>query len=288
MRRMPLLLAAGMAALCPPAFAETVIDVPLFRAASHPTQQSFVRVSAVGERGAVRIHAYDERGMHRSLSVQIEARATLAFNSDDLEQGNPAKGLSPGIGAGTGDWHLQLRGDVDFKVGSYLRTVDGFLTAMGSALLPVNPASVGLSGAGCAFEANIFNPASNTNQRSWLRLINYDYRAAAVQVRGIDDGGSRRGPVTVRVPPGEARSVTAAALERGGAGLEGALGDGRGKWRLTLFSESPLTVMNLLETPTGHLTNLGPAAMPGFSDAAKPLDESWCDFAPTFVIARQR
>lgn len=292
MRRMPLLLlAAGLAGPCPPAFAETVIDVPLFRAASHPTQQSFVRISAVGERGTVRIHAYDERGMLRSQSVEIEARATLGFNSHDLEQGNPAKGLSPGIGAGTGDWHLQLRGDVDFKVGSYLRTSDGFLTAMGSVLLPFDAASVGLTGDGCAFEASIFNPARNTRQRSWLRLVNYDVRTAAVEVRGIDDGGNQRGPVTVRVPPGEARSVTAVELERGGVGLEGALGDGRGKWRLTLYSESPLTVMNLLEAPTGHLTNLGPAAMPGFSDATRhlsDLNEALCDFAPPFVIAREQ
>ena len=284
-RLLTLLLLAG---LSPPAFAETVIDVPLVRAASHPTQQSFVRISSLGERGIVEIHAYDEKGMHRSLTVEIEARATLGFNSHDLEQGNPTKGLSPGIGTGTGDWHLQLRGDVDFKAGSYLRATDGFLTAMGSALLPFNAASAGLSGHGCAFEANVFNPASNTNQRSWLRLINYDFKTAAVEVRGIDDRGSQRGPVTLRVPPGEVRSVTAVELERGGAGLEGALGDGQGKWRLTLFSESPLTVMNLLETPTGHLTNLGPAAMPGFSDAVKALDEAWCDSAPTFVIARER
>ena len=279
------LLAFGLSA---PALAETVIDVPLVRAASHPTQQSFVRITALGAPVTVDIHAYDDRGLYRSVSVDIAADATLGFNSHDLEQGNATKGLLPGIGTGTGDWYLQLRGELDFKVGSYLRTTDGFLTAMGSALLPVSAASAGLGRAGCVFAANIFNPASNTNQRSWLRLINYDFEAAAVEVRGMDDRGSRRGPVTVRIPPGEARSVTAVALERGGAGLDGALGDGQGKWQLTLFSESPVTVMNLLETPTGHLTNLGPAAAPGYSDAAPSLDEVWCDAAPSFVISRER
>ena len=70
--------------------------------------------------------------------------------------------------------------------------------------------------------------------------------------------------------------------------MTGTLGEGQGKWRLTLFSESPLTVMNLLETPTGHLTNLGPAAMPGVSDAVQSLGDAWCDSAPTFIISRGR
>ena len=279
-----LLLAAGPAQPC---LGETVVDVPLVRAASHPTQESFVRISSLGDEGTVEIHAYDDRGMYRSSSVELGADATIGLNSNDLEQGNQSKGFAPGIGTGTGDWVLQLRSEIDFKAGSYLRTSDGFVTSMGSALLPFNAAAVGLNGDGCAFEVNIFNPARNFNQRSWLRLINYDLGAASVEVTGIDDNGDRRGPVTVSIPPGEARSVTSVQLERG-TGLAGALGEGKGKWRLTVFSASPLTVMNLLETPTGHLTNLGPIAMPGASDAVQPLGNAWCDSAPTFIISRDR
>ena len=280
-----LVLAAGPALPC---LGETVVDVPLVRAASHPTQESFVRISSLGDEGTVEIHAYDDTGMYRSSSVELAAEATIGLNSNDLEQGNQSKGFASGIGTGTGDWTLQLRSDIDFKVGSYMRTIDGFLTSMGSALLPFNAVAVGLSGDGCAFEVNVFNPASNYNQRSWLRLINYDFKAASVEVTGIDDGGDRRGPVTVSVPAGEVRSVTSRQLEEGGAGLTGSLGDGQGKWRLTVFSASPLTVMNLLETPTGHLTNLGPIAMPGASDAVQPLGDAWCDSAPTFIISRDR
>ena len=46
--------------------------------------------------------------------------------------------------------------------------------------------------------------------------------------------------------------------------------------------------MNLLESDTGHLTNLGPAAMPGYSDAAVPLDDVGCESAPPFIISRDR
>ena len=280
-----LLLAVGPALHC---LGETVVDVPLFRAASHPTQESFVRISSLGAGGNVEIHAYDDKGMYRSSSVELAVDATIGLNSNDLEQGNQRKGLVPGIGTGTGDWTLQLRSDIDFKVGSYLRTTDGFLTSMGSALLPFNAAAAGLDGDGCAFAVNIFNPARNFNQRSWLRLINYDLRTASVEVRGIDDDGDRRGPVTVAVPPGEARSVTSVQLERGGAGLTGRLGEGKGKWRLTVFSASPLTVMNLLDTPIGHLTNLGPITMPGASDAVQSFGDAWCDSAPTFITSRDR
>ena len=41
--------------------------------------------------------------------------------------------------------------------------------------------------------------------------------------------------------------------------LEGALGDGAGKWRLVVTSEQPIQVMSLLASPTGHLTNLSTA-----------------------------
>ena len=171
-RFLAMLLAVGPALHC---LGETVVDVPLVRAASHPTQESFVRISSLGDEGTVEIHAYDDTGMYRSSSVELAADATIGLNSNDLEQGNQSKGFAPGIGTGTGDWTLQLRSDIDFKVGSYMRTIDGFLTSMGSALLPFNAAAVGLSGDGCAFEVNVFNPASNYNQRSWLRLINYDF-----------------------------------------------------------------------------------------------------------------
>lgn len=271
-------------------FGETVYEVPLMRAAAYPNQQGFVRITSTGEAGEVEIHAWDDTGMYAPVTpvLTLAAGTTVAFNSDDLEQGNEKKRLWPGIGTGTGDWHLQLRGDIDFKAGAYLRTDDGFLTAMGSTLLAYRPEVLGLEAEGCAFEANIFNPARNRDQRSSLRLINYDLVAAEVEIIGIDEQGSRRGPVSVAIPPGEVRTLTSRQLEEGGAELEGSLGVGEGKWQLYITSENPLSVMNLLESVTGHLTNLGPAAMPGYSDAAVPVEELGCETAPPFIISRDR
>ena len=53
-----------------------------------------------------------------------------------------------------------------------------------------------------------------------------------------------------------ARTLTAEDLESGGTGIEGRLGDGTGKWRLDVQSDHPILAMNLLSSPTGHLTNL--------------------------------
>ena len=299
MARTPGRIAILLLAACtvPASFSETVYEVPLMRAASYPNQQGFVRVSSTGEAGEVEIHAWDDTGMYAPnvAKLMLPAGATIPFNSLHLEQGRKeldegreGEGPWPGIGTGTGDWHLQLRGDIDFRVGVYQRTDDGFLTAMGSSLLAYPPEVVGLETEGCVFEANIFNPASNREQESLLRLINYDLAAAEVEIIGIDEEGSRRGPVTFAIPPGEVRTLTSRQLEEGDDEMTGSFGDGVGKWQLYIVSENPLSVMNLLESKTGHLTNLGPAAMPGYSDAAVPLDDVGCESAPPFILSRDK
>ena len=108
------------------------------------------------------------------------------------------------------------------------------------------------------YEAPIFNPGSNRAQVSVLRIVNPDTDQAWVSITGIDDAGNRSGNVAVAVPPGHSLSFSAEALESG-EGVEGRLGDGTGKWRLTVTPrtpDQPIQVMSLLESPTGHLTNL--------------------------------
>ena len=100
-------------------------------------------------------------------------------NSDDLEQGSPQKGLSGGTGAGEGDWRLELTSELEIEVLSYIRTTNGFLTAMHD----VAPS------AGTRHRVAVFNPGSNRNQESLLRLINPGDGAAEVTITGIDDKG---------------------------------------------------------------------------------------------------
>lgn len=63
-------------------------------------------------------------------TLSLDAEQTKHFNSEDLESGNENKGLSGGTGAGDGDWRLALGSDLDIEALAYVRTEDGFLTAM--------------------------------------------------------------------------------------------------------------------------------------------------------------
>ena len=129
------------------------------------------------------IEAIDDRGTSAgTVMLTIGSDAAGHFNSADLEQGNPSKGLSGGAGSGAGDWRLivVVDSELEFEVLSYVRTADGFLTSMHDTA----PKSDGV------YEVAIFNPGSNPNQLSRLRLINLDAEEAEVTITGVDDAGA--------------------------------------------------------------------------------------------------
>ena len=235
-------------ALTLPALAQDVRhSVPFFPAAAADVRQGFARMTNHGvEAGEARIFAIDQRGARRGpLRLSINASASAHINSRDLENGNAAKGLPQGVGRGEGDWRLVVEAAPNIEVNAYLRTADGFLTAMHDVVEAV---------AG-RHAVPTFNPASNSRQASHLRVTNPGDAVARVTIAGVDDAGVASGDVTAFVPAGATRAFSAAALERGD-GVDGALGDGAGKWRLTVSADGPVTVLSLLESPGGHLANL--------------------------------
>ena len=232
--------------------ADTPHLVPLFPSASDAALQGFVRViNHSGDSGEVQIEAIDDTGVsYGPLTLSIDGATTVHFNSNDLEGGNAGKGLTGSTGAGEGDWRLTLTSDLDIEVLSYIRTTDGFLTAMHD-LAPVAEGEHRIA---------IFNPGSNAAQVSRLRLINPGEAEAQVTIEGVDDRGASPGSaVQVNVAAGATQTLTAAELESGGTGMTGALGDGAGKWQLTVKSEASIHALSLLSSPTGHLTNLSTA-----------------------------
>ena len=213
-------------------------------------RQGFARVAnRSAAAGRVRVVAHDDSGTRRGPAVlSIGAGETKHFNSEDLETRNAAKGLANGIGSGQADWRLQLSSALDIEVFAYQRTADGFLTSMHDTV-PLRDGT---------YRVAFFNPGSNPNQVSRLRLVNPGTEDTQATTAGVDDAGaSSGGSVTVTVPAGASHTIEAADLEASGEGFEGALGDG--KWRLAVTAEQPIIVMSLLSSPTGHLTNLSPA-----------------------------
>ncbi len=233
--------------------------VPLMLPATDSFLQSFVRlINKSDYAGEVEITAVDDGGnVFAPVTIQLAAGQTIHFNSGDLTDGNANKGITRGIGSPIeGNWRLSVDTLLDVQVLSFIRTRDGFLTAMHD-VLPWQQVDL---------FAGIFNPASNETQRSRLRVINWGAEDATVEIEGKDDSNAVRGSVSLTLPAGHSRTLTAGDLEEGGAdGLTGSLGDGMGKWQLTLRGElRSIVAQSLLYASSGHISN---TSRDGFSAA---------------------
>ena len=255
-------------------------SVPFFPAAGHARGwQGFLRIANHDrESGTLSIHAIDDGGTeYGPVEIGIDAGETIHVNSDDLEDGNAAKGLVGSTGSPRqGDWRLEVQSGLRLEVLSFVRTWDGFVTPMHAVAPPDAAASL-------KYRVVNFNPGRNLDQESLLRLVNRTAGEAAVVVEAVDDGGMRGGRVRLAVPPGASRTFGAMELEQGGD-FEGSFGTGSGKWRLEVWSDVPIAVLSLLATPSGHLTNW--SATPGQAGGAmRPAPPSVSVVAPTLVEA---
>ena len=236
--------------------------VPYFPAAGGP-REGFVRIVNHGdENGHVFIEAVDDAGVRAEpVRLRVLRRRAIHFDSADLEYGVAARRLD-GIGPPTaGDWRLSVISALDVEVLSYIRTEDGFFTAMHDVV----PDAM----------APFFNPG-DARQRSVLRTVNMEAEPAKWTTGGYDDRG-RWSPMagSMLVRPQHALTLTGEALED----MHG-LGDGEGRWRLRVRG-FPWFAMSLLENPTGHLTNLSTAP-----DNATPLaDGRTMHRLPLFPVA---
>ena len=218
--------------------------------ASDTALTGFVRiVNRSLQSGTVRMTAIDDAGERFGpVTLSLEANEAVNFNSRDLEQGNTSKGLPSGVGDGEGDWRLEFDSALDISPLAYIRTSDGFVTAMHD-VVPETDRN---------HRVRFFNPGANRLQVSRLRVINPGADVAEVTIQGRDDAGvpAPGGTVRLTLAPGASRTLTAQALEAGGEGINGALGAGAGKWWLSVTADRTIEVMSLLRSPTGHLSNL--------------------------------
>jgi len=232
--------------------------VSFLNPASKTAQQSFIRLINTGaESSSITISALDDVGQispNGDVLLTLAAGKSLELSASDLEQGNPNLQLNGSLGVGSGRWRLNVSSQPKIKVMNYVLTSTGFLTNMSEVVRAA-------SGRHTVW---IFNPGSNSNQVSKLRVINNGQDDTAVTITGIDDAGNA-GPgsdLTFNLPYNSVKEITAAELENGSSvkGLAGGIGDGKGKWRLTVRADEPVTVQSLLETPAGFITNLSTSA----------------------------
>ena len=242
-------------------------------------QESFVRVlwSTCQYKPDLTITAVDDSGkFYEPIDIPWRPGPSgcgeiVNFNSRDLEDGNPDKGISEGIGPpDVGDWQLFIESPSPVTVASYVRTAGGFLTSMND-VAPWYPERN-------AYYVSTFNPGRNENQRSKLRIINPNAVDIRVNVLAQHDqlvDSYDYGP-SILLAPLEAITVTAEDLETYHSEwvrepFGGQIGENghAGKWRLYLRAidqtgpdyPNPtyiqnLIVMNIMDTPGGYITNL--------------------------------
>ena len=229
------------------AYAQTTQTIPLFLSASNDVRDSILRlINHSADDAAITIVSFDDAGREMGpITLAVEGRHTVHFDSNDVENGDEADVLSEGIGSGEGDWRLEITSDSDIEALAYVRTSDGFLTTMHDTILGVEN----------VYEVPIFKPVSNSDQISSLRLTNPGELEASVRITGFGNNGVPLGEIAeLSIDAGASRNFTSNELERD------ELGDGDVNWRLSVESDQPLIVVNVLETANGHLINLSSRA----------------------------
>lgn len=234
--------------------------------ASNTNQQTFIRISNQSDTsGSVTISGTDDDGALSSgtVTLTLDANESIQLTAQDLENGNANKGLTGALGDGTGKWQLAISSTLDLEVLSLIRTTDGFLTNL-SAVVPENG-----NGDPVIYFAN---PASETTKSTFIRVINASGSVANVTISGVDDEGiaAPNGDVTFTLAPNSSKQMLTTDLENGnaGKGLSGSLGDGSGRWRLTVSADQDIRVMSLVRTPDGFLTNLSRVAPQTVNDSS--------------------
>ena len=242
-----LLLLAGQ-----PVLAQTMHTLPFVTPASNTSQRSLVRIINRSDRaGTVTMHGIDDSGERFGpVSFRLRAKQTKHLDSRQLEGGATLSG-GVGLGNGEGNWRLELETQLDILPLAYIRGAQGFVTTMHDVVR------------GEAMRHHVLNfnkaPVSRGWSRGQLRLINPSDDSANVTITGHDDyGNPGAGAVSVTLPAGASRTLTAHQLEGGDDDFDGSLGDdGIGRWQLFVSADRPIQVMALMLSPnTGYMTNL--------------------------------
>ena len=224
---------------------------------SRPHQSGVVIVSNLsGTAGELVLEGVDGGGVPgRTLqAIELEPYESLVLRVFDLEAGSEAHGISPGLGDGLGDWRLRVISALPLDVSAYTGGWGHGLTALASDTTVPHAMD---DSEHYSYTVSWFNPGSNMHNRSFLMVVNTDDSLAQIRVSGHDATGQPSGEARFTVAPGQGRRVYADWLENvdGGAPsfVNGGLGDGSGKWHLTVTSDVLVYVLGLAIAREGRI-----------------------------------
>ena len=223
-------------------------EILLFPSTADPSLIGELRLASRSGSGEASITAIDEAGqVYGPVYLELEGQRTVRLDSNDLESGNAAKGLSTGLGSGDGDWRLFVQSLLDLDVVSYARTEDGTISAIADAAVARDR----------RHHVPLFN-AVTASQTSRLRLINPGTESTSIQIQAWDDTGqfATDGDVRLSLPAEATRTLDAVDLQNGADGVDGSFGAGDGNWRLLVDADGNIHVMSLVTSIEGDLTNI--------------------------------
>ena len=104
--------------------------MPFLVARSNTPPFGFVRVVNRSEKsGTVEITAIDDTGERFGpVSLSLYAGAVGRFTSRQLKEGEAERGLSAGVGDGSGHWRLELETDLDITARAYARNPEDYVS----------------------------------------------------------------------------------------------------------------------------------------------------------------
>ena len=261
--------------------AQTLWFVPPASDAGH---QGFIRITnPTNTSTSVSFYGIDDAGYISPglASFTLGAQETKQFNSTEIENGAPLKGLVGALGTPSeGNWYLIFSSAGVIEATALIRVPNGFLTSVQDA----DPNKVQLS----TFHViPTVNPAINTVYPSALRFVNPNNATATVRFFAYENSGQRApalGTVSFTIGPFKAVHLTSTEIESGAPtkGLATGLGPGTVKWRITVSSDIPIKVMNFIYSSNGFITEL-----PTESTALNEANFFYCsDFEGAMVFSQ--
>ncbi len=173
------------------------------------------------------------------------ARGEVEGNTVTFQYTGASAGLPGGPGLSTTNLTVCAFADSDVVIDDHNNSVSTTFTRLNSIPTPIfnDPSCtlLPLRYNGSTMEIFTINPASNTTQRSFVRLTNRGQTAGYVSLVGVDNAGvEAASQVRVLIPAGASVQLDASDLENGTNGAIGAWGaPTSGKWRAIVTAEFP-------------------------------------------------